>query len=598
MADLKKIGRGFIEDNKTGLVVPTRYGAGKAANVFDNPDVSFVRSGGDVARLDSRGVHLKHDRDSGIAFWPAYATGFDDIVMRALVGGFMANTSRTPVAISMLSTIVAKRQAMAGTWQVVVTGRDYPTRNALSVLSMANDGQGSSAFVRDFIGALDVDNRGAFYSFVPFAQFHLDKWSDYGMRYVPIGSEDDGIGYLDVTNDDFRENRGLWAIDGLRCHPTGVPEWPFWVQVSLSPDGGRFSDGKKSRWVLINRKFGSQSIQHAGPSNSVYPGFGQSGTWRFSPYAVRHMAIDRMDWEAMINQPARGIVHASGLDYAEQFHDQIVSFSRDKREENVLLYPGVMFTGTERENSKITAVPWVEPPHGYTPSEWMNEFVSALASSFHMNETHLRLRLGEGALTQSGVAEALESETVMAWIRHEIEGVLGKAVPKSVRVTVNWMSDRQKRFQVDTFTNFSTGYGRLQRAYGDDPVLSKVEVRALIEQFFGIEIPEVSEADDIRVEGSRDGSGDDVKSGNTTQDRGQSPSDADTSASSEIDFVEAITCALDPGDRCIVCATGTPVTAVGDNGDGTVLFMFDWDAYTNASPRVCERDALMLIKRG
>lgn len=584
----------FIIDKKSGLYVPMTFSGGaKAAHPFADPNSTTITDGNDIVQPSSSGIKLKHEDSTGIAFWPAYGTGYDDLLMRAMVGGYMANGSRTPVTVPMLSTIVAKRQAMVGTWQVIATGRDYPTRKALEIISMANDGLGSASFSRDYIGALDVDNRGAFYSYVPFSEFPLDEWDAYGFNFVRLGGKDSGYGYLEMTDADFRSNRGLWSIDGLRCFPTGVAEWPYWIFVPHAPDSKRKGSGE---WVLINRRFGGHQRQHAGPKSSTMSGFGQSGTWRFSPYIVKSMAIDRMDWEAMISQPPRGIAHASGLDFPEQFETTVTQFAKEKTDADILLYPGVIFMGTVSDTAKVSMVPWSEPPNGYTPEQWQNEVISNLAACFHMNETHLRLRLGEGALTQSGVAEALEAETVLAWMREQIAGVYNDATPRTVLMTVNWLSDRQRRFQVETFGKFATAIRDAQREF-DQPILSTPEIRALMEGMFGIEIPEVASDTEVRHEKGNVKQQDGGESSDSNSNGGDGSNDEITQNGAVFDIEYAISCQLYPGDRCVLARTGTPVTAVFHDGE-RVGYCFDWDMYTGAEPRIGVRGDLLLTTEG
>ena len=221
------------------------------------------------------------------------------------------------------------------------------------------------------------------------------------MQVEPVLSDRPGVEtnkfVLAMTSDDFNANRGVWTVDGMQCLPTGNKEYPFWFATYST-------ERKATVWVLFPRDFGFQITQHAGGKDNQYPGFGQSGSWRFSPYAIKYMMIDRMDWEHLMAQPMRGIVWATGLDSPNQFKNQLVEFNQEKDEAGLLVYPGVLFGGTIGENSKILLIPWSEPPAGYTPSQWADEVVSGLASSFHMNETHLRLKLGEGALTQSVVS--------------------------------------------------------------------------------------------------------------------------------------------------------------------------------------------------
>jgi hypothetical protein len=482
--------QGWTLDNDTGLMVPTPSagsGAGYAIHPFQDPNRRQILK--NPVKVDDKGVFLQHEEQTGVAFWPLYATGWDDALMRAMAQGYMINAeSQTPVPMTMFSTLIAKRQGMAGTWTTVVKGRKSPVGRFLDVLSRANDSQfGPSEFVSQFIGALDTDNRGAMGVQVPIGQFPFDEWERLGMTVEPVeaGRRED-LGVLRMDTPTFRANQGIWMLDGLNCFPTGNPEYPFWY---------RAYSVEQKRWMytLIHRDFGFQIIQQIGPRNDRYAGYGQSGAWRFSPYMIKQMALQRMDWEHLINQPPRGIVWASGLDTPTQFRDSLRAFHEDREENEVLFYPGVLFGGSRNSDAAIRMIPWTEPPAGYEPKAWIDEVVSNLASAFHMNETHLRLKLGEGALTQSGVAEGLEAETSIAWMRTKIEQVYNHLSPPRVIVSVVWQSDRTKRYAVESFKELMLGVSRVNKPNPNEPgsdaerlVLSRAEIRAWIAEFLGM----------------------------------------------------------------------------------------------------------------
>lgn len=498
----------FVTDDR-GLVIPARMrraGSGLApflgAHPFDDPNAGNVFADQRLlTHVEGRGMLLAHNPNTGVAFWPAYASGMDDMLMRALVAGYMANAGQTPVLITLLSTIVTKIQGMVGTWINTLSGRTSPVKRALDIMARANDSQfGPAEFVREYMGALSVDNRGAIGAQVPIGTIEVDRWPDYGMNIEVIPGQDardPDLYVLRMEQESFRENQGIWMLDGLHCLPTGVAEWPYWIKKHSR-------QRERDIWVLVHRDFGFQILQHAGPKNTPYAGFGQSGTWRFSPYALKSFAIDRQDWEHLISQPMRGIVWVSGLDTPTQFREQLQNYQEERQEGNMFFYPGVFFGGSRGENSKISMLPWSEPPAGYTPAEWRDEVVSKLAASFHMNETHLQLKLGEGAMTQSGVAESLEAETAVAWMRHMLEMVWNHVTPPRVLVQVIWQSDRQRRFQVETWREMSLAISRINKfnpsAPDEEAVLSREEIRGLITQYIGIEIPEVEEGGQITTD--------------------------------------------------------------------------------------------------
>lgn len=521
--EIVKDAPGFVYDER-GLYIPANISAqGKyLPHAFDDPNRFRIQGMGSgvVRQSNTLGTFLKHDEETGVAFWPAYASGLDDMLMRALVRGHLSNVGMTPIANTLLSTIVTKIQSMVGTWQSTVTGRTSPVKKTLDLMSRAQDSQfGSAEFVRLFMGALLVDNRGALGAQVPIETIDVDVWDQYGMELEPIEGQTAGketMFILRMSDEAFRENQGLWMIDGLSCVPTGNSEYPYWI--------AKYShEETETKWVLVHRDFGFQIRNESGGKSSDYPGFGQSGTWRFSPYAIKFMAIDQQDWEHLINQPMRGIVWVSGLDNATQFKEQLEAYHAAKEEQEMFFYPGVFFGGSTGENSNIELLPWSEPPAGYTADGWRKEWIDALAASFHLNVTHLEVRLGEGAMTQSDVADSLEAETAVAAMRQQIESVWNHVAPPRILVQVTWQTDRTKRYQVESFRELSLGISRVQPspvaqggggaegapapATQPEPTFSREEIRGLFERYIGIEIPELGE--DERIEPS-DRDGDDV----------------------------------------------------------------------------------------
>jgi len=209
------------------------------------------------------------------------------------------------------------------------------------------------------------------------------------------------------------------------------------------------------------------------------------------------IAIDRMNWEHLIAQPMRGIVWTSGLDTPDQFAQQLKSFNEDRQQSDLRYYPGVFFGGSVSKDSNIRVIPWTEPPVGYTPATWDQRLISEIAASFAMNETHLRLKLGEGAMTQSGVADSLEAETAVSWMRHTIDTMMNHIAPPRVSVTVVWNSDRTKRVQIDIAEKLSITLRNLTQANMGEPVYTTDQIRALMTEFVGIEAPQMSAGDKV-----------------------------------------------------------------------------------------------------
>lgn len=500
---------GFVEETRGGnAIIKPAY---MVADLWQHPIYRTYNratvSNKSVKFIPGLGTLLEQDEETGFVIWPAYASGLDDMLSRSIARGSMANVGQTPVVDTYASTVVAKIQQMVRTWTNRVRGKTFPVKRTLDIMSRADDSQfGSAEFVGNFMGALLVDNRGAIGSQVPFGEIDFSKWDEYGMEAEKItGTKStEELYVLRMTQEDFRENRGLWTIDGLRCYPTGSSEYPYWYMAEKQK-------GKKPVWVLIHRDFGWQILSPVGGKDSRWPGFGQSGAWRYSPYEAKGMAIDQMEMEHLMSQPMRGIVWVAGLDTPTQFRDQLRAFQEERGEENVRFYPGVFFGGSRNEKASISMLPWSEPPAGWTPELWIKQKIDALAASFHISSTQLQVRLGEGALTQSDVAAAMEAETAVAYWRHAVETIWNYIAPPRVVVTTIWLSDRNKRTQTETARELALAIQRVNpRGEGgsaEDPAFTNEQIRLLFKEFVGIPVPEAEE-DDISVDDRK--TGDDV----------------------------------------------------------------------------------------
>lgn len=472
-------------DRQSGLVVPGALAQDTAATWAIRQTVT-QRQG-----LATGGVVFTRDDKTGVWQMPGYGTGLDDFYMRALVRGDARNIGVSPVADPLLSTLVAKMAAMASTWQIMLTGRPTPVNRLATIISMANDSHtGAGDFIADYIGTTLVDNRGAFIAQVPLETVAWEKWGEYGMDAIPLDDRPEGMSgdwepthyYLDMNARDFRSSRGLWMVDGLHCYPTGNREWPYWIRKERKD--------KAPAWVLVHRDFGSQIVMHIGSHDKTWRAIGQSPTWRYMNILAQQILLSEMDLEAMLNQPPGGIVWGTGLDSAGQLNDAILSHRQKMEEGGVAYYPGTLFGGSMAENADIKVVKFTEPPAGYDFAQWRMMREDYLTACFFVNVSQIVSRFGEGAFTQTQVTDEIQAETGIAHLRKNLEVVYSYVGTRNVMVTVNWLSDRQKRYQVETFSKMAEGIKRLQEST-EGQTFTREEIRAMVEQKAGIDIPNV-----------------------------------------------------------------------------------------------------------
>jgi hypothetical protein len=495
MAELLKKEKGYIVDQKTGLMIPIGMNSKRIINashpLSEMPGDNTANGITDTAK----GLKLQFDPETMILKLPPYGSGWDDLVAENLARGRILN-GFDQLPDTLLAVAITKRQAIVGNWSIVVTGKTSPVNQTFEIISMAEDGEGAVAFSQNFIGALDVHNAGAFVATVPL-NYDIDAWETMGMRIVPIGEEtkfqskkEATSVYLDMDMSAYRSNRGLWTIDRQLCQPTGNPHWPYWIYKYSNRD-------KKFYRVLIPRPFGIQKIQRVGPRSTKWAGYGQSGTWRFMPYIVRNFLVTRGDFERMIAKPPMGLMIATGVDTVGQFNNMMTEYAQDLKANDQRVFPGVGFMEFEEVSAKVTAVPWYQPPEGYTPASWSDLRVKQLAAAFHMSETQFQITLGDGARSQSDVASTMEAESTMAWLLKQLHDIYQEVSLPRVLVTIINPSDRQKSLQAETASKISDTVLKLEqsrmRSKEPETVFTRSEIRRIIEAYIGIPIESESE---------------------------------------------------------------------------------------------------------
>ena len=478
--------QGFIQDDKTGLYIPQARGNPFTKMTHPLSQMPLTNS---TTRMEEtpRGAKLEFDEETMILKMPFYGSGYDDKVMSALVRGRIAN-GFDQLPDPLLATAVSKRQAIVGNWEIMVSGRKRPAQSTISIFAMAEDGQGATSFSQNFIGALDVNNAGAFVATLPL-HYGVDALEEIGVRFIPIEGETDAYS-IEIDKSSYINNRGLWTLDRDYCQPTGNPHYPFWIYKKSPVDN-------KIWKVLVPKPYGIQKIQQIGPKSQRFAGYGQSGTWRFIPYMVRHFLVTRGDFERMIAKPPMGIFAATGVDTVGQFKGMMEDYARDQKNSEQKVFPGVAFLEFEEVNAKVFTLPWYNPPDGYNASSWYNLRVECLAASFHMSPNQFQMRLGDGARSQGDAVADIEERVTMAWLVKQVNDIYQEIALPRVVVTVINPSDRQKALQAETASKISDMVMKLEQSRGaesTDKVFEIGEIRHMIETWAGIPID--SEADE------------------------------------------------------------------------------------------------------
>jgi hypothetical protein len=460
-----------------------------------NGDVQPVRAPGYRTILNGEHPFNKfvgRDAETGLIRVPAYASREDDAFLRAITRGIIGNIGISSIVDPQLSAIITRRQAMAQTWQFMVEGPDSSREALRRVLSQANDGDGAAAFAADVVGSLDVDNVGAFIAELPIGNIPFEDWEGYGIEARPILNEDGkpkaNQYYLTISNEAYRENYGLWSLDGMLCSPTGNRQWPFWF-TPLDKRTGK--PGKVQ--VLIPGDVGFQVIQRVGGRSWPYEGFGQSGSWRYTAVMVKDCLIGESEIEAFMDRPPEGFVVFRAVDRPGQGEEAVRQTREANEEKGKLFDPGVTYLEFTNDKGDVLIRPWTQPPAYFTPQNWRTYREDVLAACFHVSVAFLVTRIGTGAFSQSDVTAEIQAETGLAWIRHVMEQIFTSLGSPRTRVIVNIPSDKARRAQIETGAKFAETIKALQEAGAG---FTAGQIQMMYQEQVGFEVPEVEEGDE------------------------------------------------------------------------------------------------------
>jgi hypothetical protein len=304
---------------------------------------------------------------------------------------------------------------------------------------------------------------GAFIAELPIGNIPFEDWESYGLMPIPIknekGEDKANQYYLTISNEAYRENYGLWSLDGMMCSPTGNRQWPFWF-TPLDKRTGK--PGKVQ--VLIPGDVGFQVIQRVGGRSWPYEGFGQSGSWRYTAVMVKDCLINESEVESFMDRPPEGFVVFKAVDRPGQGEEAVRKTRDDNEEKGKLYHPGVTFLEFTNDKGDVVIRPWTQTPEHFTAHNWREYREDVLAACFHVSVAFLVTRIGTGAFSQSDVTAEIQAETGLAWIRHVMEQIFTSLGSPRTRVIVSIPSDKQKAQQIKMAKELAEAVELLQKS--------------------------------------------------------------------------------------------------------------------------------------
>lgn len=469
---------------KSGLLLPP-----SAAN----SSLSYIERGdGNIAQVQSylavqamqKGFAQGHvlEREPETRAWlvPGKGTGWDDFAMAKIINGEVANVGMAPVVSALASAIVQKQIAQAGSGEIVLTGKATPTRRAKAGLARFNDSPlGITAALQQAVYQLNVFNRGCPISTIPIV-YPVDQWEELGMTLIPLLSEnekEDEAMYYYIEMDWSRLRYVVPYMPSVfLLEPTGINEWPYWYRAHIN---------NKDRWVLLHN---SQIVQLI-PGYAATPGVGTSSTWLCTEQFATYILVKDAELENIINAPTSGFIGISGVrEEAADVKEKVTSDREASKAQGRIVSKGfTIFTSEKPIDFKSFSFRDVQ---GYTNEEKMRMEDRVV--------TNYRMSLGDAGLSRPGVGYAGQSETARDMasdsgvgypLRLFANAIGSMPTFQNISVAVTRPNDYARVRLIEDFERFANGVSKLP-----PETLQPVEIRALIESFLGIPIPNVGDS--------------------------------------------------------------------------------------------------------
>ena len=466
---------------KSGIILPP--------TMANSPLAYIERGDGNIAKVQTylsiqamqrgfaQGFLLDREPETRLWLLPGKGTGWDDLAMGKIINGEIANVGSAPVISALASSLVQKKVAQATNAEVTLTGKASPTRKAKAGIARFNDSPiGVTAALQQAVYQLDVYNRGCPVSTIPII-YPAETWEQYGMTLVPLAADGQTESEAMHYYIDMDWSRLRYVVPYLPSvfdlEPTGIQEWPYWYRVEID---------KKHRWVLLHN---SQIIQLI-PGYSGTPGIGTSASWLDTEQLTIYIMVKDAEIESLINAPTSGFIGISGIDQdAADVKDKVEQDQKANKARGQLVSKGfTIFTSDTPINFKTFSFRDVQ---GYT-----QEAKEAMEDRIVANH---RMTLSEAGLSRKGVGYAGQADTnrdmaADSGVGYSLKlfGTALGSMPtfQNVSIAINRQNDYARVRLIEDFQKFASGVQAL-------PVgtLQPQEIRAMIESFLGIQIPQI-----------------------------------------------------------------------------------------------------------
>ena len=473
---------GNILDPHTGLYLPAHVARGNEIGTREIPAMlkGLLEQKGYFDQSLYKGFYqngfaLHRDENTLVVHFPSKGTNPSELLLSSLASGEVENVGVSPVPYPQLPGLLRRQQIQAQSLTLDITGRISPVKKAVSAIARFNDSpMGVTQAVSEMVYNLRVFCKGSPIATIPIV-YDMTVWGENGMTAVPILAEgatesDAKQFYLQVDWGGKVKTPIPYIADPMRFRPSGLPTWPYWF---LAEDNG------VAKWVLLHQSHVIPIV----PGNSLrYSSLiGTSSVWICLGFLAENFLIIEERVERKISAATNGLLGISGVSQTgDQIAKQIELQTEIRKTEGKYFASDYTILASNSNKIVFTFLP-LRQHDGVPPKERREYEEDTLALAFNEPLTAVVSRGGIGFSTNAPENAAQTSDTGIAAILEVLEVALGTMFPR-VSVTISRQNDPSQRLNVSTFKEFASAIKDVNAAVEGDPVLSREEIRTLIDR--------------------------------------------------------------------------------------------------------------------
>lgn len=525
--------QGMVTDDRTGLLIPHHVATAPGRRHANQDVPNFLRGLLEqkgyydqqlLMGFYQQGVGLNRDEQTLVTRWERKGSDKSEMTLAAMASGEISNVGISPVPYPQLPALIRRQQVQAQTIDIDLVGRESPVTKARDAIARFNDSpMGVTKAISDMVFNLRVYNRGCPVAFAPIT-YDMEQWQGEGLEAVPIvlpgDSESKATTYYLQVDWSKRKTPVPYITDPLRFRYTGNDEWPYWFLAQ---------HGRRHKWILLH----SSHVIPVVPGNSARPRdmIGTSSVWVCLGFLAEEFMVIEERVEKKLAAVTNGILGISGISQTSAKIKEEMDAQVEMRKMEGKFFASE-YTILTSENSRVNfAFLPLRQSDGIDYQARREHYEDILAASFQEPLQAVVLRGGIGYSSQSREAGEQNSDTGVTAILSLVEITLGAMFPR-VQVTISRPNDPSQRLNIGAFNEFASAVQSINNSTGgDEPVLTRAEVRAIIDRDM-FTIPEVDD-DGAAQAGATADDTDQVETGDDSSDNNDDRENSELAALSD-----------------------------------------------------------------